>query len=124
MPFPQDSHKYIFFLLKFFLLTVDPPKITQHPESKSVATGTSTTFTVEAFGDDLQFQWKKDGQDLLNGSKYRGTKTHTLHIKDVEKSDKGSYQCLVRNDGGEKLSEKADFAVSKLVRNVIDSLIP
>ena len=101
--------------LLFFSLTVDAPKITQHPESKSVASGTSTTLTVEASGDDLQFQWKKDGKDLHDGSKCCGTKTHTLHIKDVKKSDKGSYQCLVKNDVKEKLSEKADLVISKLV---------
>ena len=102
----------------FFFLTVDPPNISQHPESKSVATGASTTFTVEATGDDLHFQWKKDSETLLDGRKYRGTKTHTLRIKDVEKCDKGSYQCLVTNDVGEKLSEEADLAVSKFVVNI------
>ena len=104
-------------------LTVDPPKITRHPESKSVATGPSTNFTVGASGDDLQFQWKKNGKYLCDGSKYRDTKTHTLHIKDVEKSDKGSYQCLVKNDGGKELSEEADLAVSKFFRDFIDNLI-
>ena len=100
----------------FFSFTVDAPKITQHPDSKLVASGTSTTLTVEASGDDLQFKWKKDGKDLHDGSKYRGTKTNTLHIKDVKKSDKGNYQCLVKNDVEEKLSENANLVVSKLVR--------
>ena len=109
-----------------FFLTVNPPKVTQHPESKSVATGASRTFTVEASGDGLQFQWKKDGKDLHDGNKYRDTKTHTLHIKDVEKSDSGSYQCLVKNDVREELSEEADLAVSKLVIELIllTSLLP
>ena len=98
-----------------FFLTVDPPKVSQHPENKSVATGASTTFTIEATGDDLHFQWKKDSEKLLDGRKYRDTKTHTLRIQDVEKSDKGSYQCLVKNGVGEMLSEEADLAVSKLV---------
>ena len=100
---------------KIFFLPVDLPKISQHPESKSVATGASTTFTIEATGDDLHFQWKKDSEKLLDGRKCRDTKTHTLRIKDVEKNDKGSYQCLVKNGVGEKLSEEADLAVSKLV---------
>ena len=52
---------------------------------------------------------------MHDGRKYRGTKTHTLHIKDVEESDKGNYQCLVKNDVGRELSEDADLAVSKLV---------
>ena len=98
-----------------FFLTVHPPKITQHPDSKSVATGASTIFTVEVSGDDLQFQWRKDDEDLHDSSKYRGTNTDTLHIKDVEKSDKGNYQCLVKNNVGKLLSEEANLAVSKLV---------
>ena len=102
-----------------FFLTVDPPKISQHPESKLVASRASTTFTVEASGDVLQFKWMKDCTDLHDGSKYRGTKTHTLRIKNVEKSDKGSYQCLVKNDIGEQLSEEADLVVSKLVIKLI-----
>ena len=73
---------------------------------------------MKATGDDLHLQWKKDGKDLHDGSKYRGTKTHTLRIKDVEKSDRGSYQCLVKNDVGEELSEEAVLTVSKLVMNV------
>ena len=101
-----------------FFLTVDPPKISQHPESKSVATGAATTLTVEASGDNLRFQWMKDGKDLHDGRKYHGTNTHTLHFKDVEKSDKGIYQCLVKNDVRKELSEEADLAVSKLVMNV------
>ena len=106
----------------FLLLTVDPPKITQHPESKSVATGASTTLTVEASGDDLHYQWQKDGKDLHEGRKYHGTKTYTLHIKDVKKSDKGNYQCLVKNDVGE-LSGEAGLAVSKFVIKLILSQI-
>ena len=107
----------------FFSLTVDAPEITQHPESKSVASGTSTTLTVEASGDDLHYQWKKDSKDLHDGGNCCDTKTYTLHIKDVKKSDKGSYQCLVKNDVEEKLSEKANLVVSKFVRDLINKLI-
>ena len=129
LPFilPPPPHKIssqlISYLLKcLFSLTVDPPKnteITQHPENKSVATGASTTLTVKAFGDDLQFQWRKDGKDLHDGSKYRGTKTCKLHIKDVKKSDKENYQCLVKNDVGELLTDRADLAISKFINNLI-----
>ena len=86
-----------------------------------MTSGTEVKFSVKATGDNLCFQWKKDCKDLRDCGKYRGTKTHTLRIKDVEKSDNGSYQCLVKNDVGQQLSEKADLAVSELV---IDSLIP
>ena len=59
---------------------------------------------------------------MHDGSKYQDTKTHTLQIKDMEKSDNGSYKCLVKNDVGELLSEEADLVVSKLVINIIHNL--
>ena len=51
---------------------------------------------------------------MHDDSKYQGTATDTLGIKAVEKSDKGNYQCIVKNDVGE-LSEEANLVVSKLV---------
>ena len=99
-----------------FSLTVDPPDITKHPESKSVATGAPTTITVEATGDDLQFKWQKDGKNLSDDSKYHYTDTDTLHIVKLEKTDsKSCYRCLVKNEKEEKLSEQAVLTVSKLV---------
>ena len=121
---PSEVHTKISdpanFLSPFFL-TVDPPKITRHPESKSVATGASTTFTIEASGDGLCFQWMKDCKDLRDGNKYCDTGTHTLHIVNMEKSDnKAHYRCLVKNEIGEEFSKDALFTVSKLVINVVD----
>ena len=88
-----------------------------------MAPGTVAVFKVKATGDCLQFQWQKDCQGLCDGSKYRGTKIDELHIKDVKKSDKGSYQCLVKNYKGENLSEEAVFTISKLIINVVDIYI-
>ena len=88
-----------------------------------MAPGTVAVFKVKATGDCLQFQWQKDCEDLRDGSKYRGTKMDELHIKDVKKSDKGCFQCLVKNYKGEKLSEEADLAVSKLVISVVEIYI-
>ena len=123
-PLPnKKGHNQFLYLSKWlFSLTVDAPKIIQHPESKSVTTGASTTFTVEPSGDDLQFQWKKDSKDLHDGSKYHGTKTYILRIKGVEKSDKGNYQCLVKNDVGEMLSNEAMLVVGKWVLRTLNLL--
>ena len=84
-----------------FFHAVDPPKITQHPESLSVATGTSIALTVEATGDNLQFQWQKGGEEIeQNTSRLQCSqtdKTSTLHIRHVVKSSQGHYKCLVKN---------------------------
>ena len=106
-----------------FFLTVEPPKIAQHPKDQSVATRMDMDFSIKATGDNLLFQWKKDGHDLSDNDKYRGTKTHTLRIIAVEESDKAHYSCLVKNDVGEVLSDPAILRISKfLVANKSQSL--
>ena len=104
--------------LKFSLfLAVDAPKITQHPESQSVVTGTTIAFTVEATGDDLQFLWQKDGKDIYkNESQLQCSQTDnssTLRIQHVKKSDQGHYKCIVENPVGmsEKTSDEAELTV-------------
>ena len=101
-------------LLPFNHDSADPPKITQHPKDQSVITGADVAFQVEATGDDLNFQWQKNHSDLHDCNRYCDTHTDTLHIVKVEKSDKGRYSCLVKNAVGEKLSDEAFLAVSKL----------
>ena len=90
--------------------------ITQDPESQSVSTGAeAVTFKIEATGDELTFQWQKNGSDLHSGSNYSGINTNTLKIRQVKKSDAGQYRCLVKNqvvmDG--KLSKEAELSVGK-----------
>ena len=84
------------------------------PKEQSVTPGIVATFRVKATGDRLQFQWKKNCEDLHDDSKYGGTNTDTLRIKDVEKSDKGCYQCLVKNNCKE-MSTEVELTVGKLV---------
>ena len=106
-----------------FFLTVNPPKINQHPKDQSVAIGMNTGFSIKATGDNLLLQWKKNGHDLSDNHKYRGAKTHTLRIVAVEESDQAHYSCLVKNDVGEVLSDPAILRISKfLVANKSQSL--
>ena len=86
--------------------------MTQHPKSQLVLTGAQATFKVEATGDDLIFQWLKDGSDVHNDSNYSGTDTSTLMIQHVKKSDGGCYSCLVSNVAEiEEVSDEAQLTV-------------
>ena len=96
----------------FSFCIVDPPKVTYHPKSQSVQAGAEVTFTIEAAGDDLTFQWQKNGRDVHNDSNYSGTDTNTLSIQQVKKSDEGCYRCFVKNEVG-ILSEEAQLRVCK-----------
>ena len=104
-----------------FLISADLPEITQGPESLSVATGTDATFTVEATGDDLQFQWQKNRVNI-DSSEPRFNCNSTgnasnLHIQHTEKSDIGHYRCLVKNpiEKSGKPSNEADLLICKFV---------
>ena len=89
--------------------------ITRHPKKQSVAIGVNVKFSIEAIGKKLRFQWQKDGSDLVNGDKYRGVYTDTLHIVAVEGSDEGDYRCLVENDVGRLFSDEALLSFGKLL---------
>ena len=97
-----------------FAISVHPPRITQHPKDRTAVTGMKITFCVEAKGDDLTFQWQKDGKDLDDDHRICDTDTNTLSIQSVQKSDKGCYRCLVKNDVGSKRSSESELSVCKL----------
>ena len=79
--------------------------------------------TVQATGDNLHYQWQKNGVDLSDDDKHYDTGTDSLHIVMVEKVDEGYYQCLVKNEIGETISEDAVLTVSKLMAEVVCVLL-
>ena len=60
-------------------------------------------------GDKLLFQWKKDGHDLSDNDKYRGTRTKILKILKVNENDEAHYRCFVKNDVGQLLSHSDPY---------------
>ena len=99
-----------------FSISVHPPIVTtQHPKHRTAVTGMKVTFCVEAKGDDLKFQWQKDGMDLHDDRRICGTDTNTLSIQSVQKSDKGCYMCLVKNAVDSKLSSESELSVCKFI---------
>ena len=100
---------------QLFSFSVDPPKIVQHPSCQTVPTEAQTTFTIQATGDDLTFQWQKNDSDVHNDSNYSGTDTNTLTIRQMKKSHAGCYRCLVKNEVKKDgiLSGDAELCVCK-----------
>lgn len=76
------------------LTVVSPPVITAQPEAVSVRRGELVEFQVEATGDDLSFQWTRDGVPV-------GDDDSTLFIEAVTAADAGQYQVTVSNIAGE-----------------------
>ena len=80
-------------------------------------------FSIEATGENLQFQWQKDGSNLVNTGKYRGIYTDSLDIVAVEGSDEGDYRCLVENDVGRLFSDVALLSFGKLLAFAIPAYV-
>ncbi|MFN7138542.1 MAG: immunoglobulin domain-containing protein, partial [Limisphaerales bacterium] len=93
------------------LTVITPPVITMHPQSKSVETGTTTTFTVEASGTDITYQWKKDGNNLVESGNHSGVQTSTLTILNATSAQAGNYSVVVANSLAQVTSSIAVLSV-------------
>ena len=110
--------------LLYFLTDDSPGKTENQSLNQSVATKADITFIVEATGDDLQFQWQKDGEDIdSNDCRFSFNQTDystssTLQIQCVGKSDKGHYKCLVKSpvkESGRESLHAAELQVCKFM---------
>ena len=91
---------------------IDPPAISSQPSNRTNNTGTTATFTVVATGTGpLNYQWKKDGTDLLNSGNVSGADSDTLTLSAVSAGDAGLYTVGVTNAAGGLLSSGAALTV-------------
>ena len=106
-----------------FPRTADPPRVTSHPKGvKDAVPGQPVTFTVHATGTEpLSYQWwwtlvgsgdesRKEEWQLCDVKRSDG---HTLTISSVQKSNEGSYHCVISNCAGSQNSEPAVLSVGK-----------
>ncbi len=82
------------------------PEITSQPNDQTVDEGLNITFSVTAIGDNLSYQWEKEGIDIS------GATTNTLSLSSVSLADAGAYQCSIGNDCGVEDSSIANLNVS------------
>lgn len=82
-----------------------PPTITSQPASVTRFVGETATFTVQATGTDLSYQWK------LNGSPIAAATSATYNIASVTEADAGQYVVVVTNASGSKESDPATLTV-------------
>ena len=92
--------------------------ITQQPQSASFAPGSTASLTVGASGGaaaaaaagpaaSFSYQWRHDGQDLVNGARISGATSATLMIQNFGAIDEGSYSVWVNDGSNQQLSSRA-----------------
>ena len=103
-----------------FLHVVQPPRIITHPqELKDVVQGESAKFIIEATGTDpLSYHWQCKPAEEEGGSEewqpcpVEWSDGATLTIPSVQKSNEGSYRCVISNCVGSQTSKPTKLEVS------------
>lgn len=92
---------------------IDVPTISKQPQSVTVYAGSSTSFTVEASGEEISYQWQVDNGDGSGFQDISGATSATYRVYTEDCSMNGyRYQCLVSNREGSATSDAATLTVS------------
>ncbi|MEY3386455.1 MAG: hypothetical protein RIR53_1266 [Bacteroidota bacterium] len=90
------------------LTVVELPTIRTQPVDRSLREGDTLTLSVEAGGEDLVFQWFRDGKVLAS------TNNRVLRIAGVTRADSGIYTCAVSNRCDTVTSKQALVKIAPL----------
>jgi probable HAF family extracellular repeat protein len=74
--------------------------IATQPADAHASIGANRVLTVTANDPNATFQWKRDGNTLLDSSRFSGATSSTLHVQGLTASDQGTLTCLVQGSCG------------------------
>ena len=104
----------------FYIYIAEPPRIYSHPqELRDAVLGKTVKFTIHATGTDplrYQWQWKPVEEECWNpcdSEKFPGSDTSTVTIPNVQKTNEGSYRCVITNYAGSQTSKPAKLSIGK-----------
>ena len=93
---------------------VEAPSITKQPQPVSVKVGETATFTVEAAGTDLSYQWRVNKNDNAGFVDIVGANSESYTLNAVSKDCNGyQYQCVVSNVGDSVTSGTVTLTVTE-----------
>ena len=59
----------------------------------------------------IQYQWQKDGKDIVNEKLYKGARSSKLTIDHLRSDHAGQYTCTVKNENGMTVSEAVNLTL-------------
>jgi hypothetical protein len=83
--------------------------ITLQPIDASACDGDNISFSVLANGAGLNYQWQKNGANLVDGASVTGSLTPNINITGAVASDAGSYVCIISGNCGTQNSDPAEL---------------
>ena len=92
-------------------LPATAPVILQQPQDRESYAGLPASLSVQATGEPLGYQWRKDGRDLADNLNLTGANTANLRFRSVQAGDEGTYSVRLRNLWGNIDSQAAVFTV-------------
>ena len=93
---------------------VEAPSITKQPQPVSVKVGETATFTVEAAGEGLSYQWMVDKKDNAGFVNIDEATSESYTLNAISKEYNGyRYQCMVSNRGGHVMSDCVTLTVTE-----------
>ena len=98
-----------------------PPTITAAPQPTVAPVGSTARLTVTATGDNLTYQWRKNGRNIPNGGNISGATTSTLVIDDFTEADAAVYSVAIFNNAGSVISGNAALGLSEF--DIADRLV-
>jgi hypothetical protein len=95
------------------VISSGPQILSVSPSSANIVVGTNITFTVDATGTGLTYQWEQNGTKLTDGSGISGSTTNVLALTDVQAAREGTYKVIVTDSS----NLSATSSVSLIVCN-------
>ncbi len=97
--------------------------ISIHPVSQFKCLGENTTITVAAAGEELLYQWQKDGVNMVDEGEVSGTNTNNLVLSNIGAINLAEYACIVSGScGADVTSNVAILAIPAEVAITTDPL--
>ena len=100
------------------LTVLEKLSIVSQPAAQSVKEGETATFTVEASGSGLSYQWqyKNTGTSAWKNSGMTGAKTASLKVEGTTARNGQQYRCVILDETGNQItSEVAMLTVTKVL---------
>ncbi|MCW0216762.1 MAG: putative Ig domain-containing protein [Prosthecobacter sp.] len=91
------------------------------PSVLAAGAGKAVTFKVNASGNQLTYQWLKDGSPISDSALVKGATSKAMSIKGLAESDTALYTCRVSNPGGSQIGGQTQLNIYAEAPDVSDT---